>query len=107
MRRRHDFDAIMRAGRPRQHRLFSLRLRPNRLGRVRYGFAVQRRIGGAVVRNRIRRRLREIVRELPPGDGFDLLLVARPPCVQASYDELAAAVCDVVQREFAETAESR
>ena len=107
MRRRDDFDAIMRAGRPRQHRLFSLRVRPNQLGHVRYGFAVQRRIGGAVIRNRVRRRLRAVVRELPPGDGYDLLIVALPPCVQASYHEIASGVGSCVADCLAGARESR
>lgn len=107
MRRRSDFDGLMRADRPRQHRLFSLRLRPNQLGHIRYGFAVRRQIGGAVVRNRVRRRLREVVRGLPPGDGFDLLLVARPSCVRASYDEIAASVRESVERHPARQPESR
>ena len=107
MRRRHDFDAIMRAGRPRRHRLFSLRVRPNQLGHVRYGFAVQRRIGGAVIRNRVRRRFRAVVRELPPGDGYDLLIVARPPCAQASYQEIAAGIRSCVTDGLAGARESR
>ena len=92
MRRRRDFDALMRETRPRQHRLLSLRLRPNQLGHVRYGFAISRRVGGAVVRNRLRRRLRELVRELPPDGGYDLVVVLRPASVQASYSELRTAL---------------
>jgi ribonuclease P protein component len=46
----------------------------------RFGFTVTKKIGGAVVRNRVRRRLKEAVRALPPGlarPGHDYVLIAR------------------------------
>lgn len=53
----------------------------------RVGFVTSRRIGGAVVRNRVRRRLREIVRrhQLEMGSGFWLVCIARPAAARASY----------------------
>jgi ribonuclease P protein component len=54
------------------------------------GFVTSKRIGGAVARNRVRRRLREIVRrdqeELE--NGFWLVLVARPSAAAAEYAAL-------------------
>jgi ribonuclease P protein component len=105
MRRRSDFDAVMRHGRPQQHRLFTLRLRPNSLGRVRYGFATGRRLGGAVQRNRVRRRLRAVMRELGPREGFDVFVAARPAIVQASYEELRAGLTTSVANALAGTGE--
>lgn len=56
----------------------------------RVGFVTSKRVGGAVIRNRVRRRLRDIVRteqtRLRP--GFWLVMVARPAAVRASYAEL-------------------
>jgi ribonuclease P protein component len=46
----------------------------------RFGFTVTKKIGGAVVRNRVRRRLKEAVRALPAGlarPGHDYVLIAR------------------------------
>ena len=55
------------------------------------GFVTSKRIGGAVVRNRVRRRLREIVRvrqhSLQP--GISLVVIARPAAANASYSALA------------------
>lgn len=91
LRRRADFDALTRGGRARRHRLFTVRVRRNGLGRVRHGFAVSRRVGGAVVRNRVRRRLRALVRELPPYGGFDVLVSAHPQIAGASFAEMEQA----------------
>ena len=64
--------------------------RKNRLDRNRTGFTVSAKLGHAVVRNRIRRQLREIVRlnsdKLTV--GYDLILVARGKAVNAEYRKL-------------------
>ncbi len=56
----------------------------------RAGFVTPKHIGIAVVRNRVRRRLRDIVRTAQPrlGAGLWLVVVARPYAANASYDQL-------------------
>jgi ribonuclease P protein component len=57
----------------------------------RLGLTVSRRVGGAVVRNRVKRRLREWFRshrELVPL-GKDLVIIARPAAAMATVCELA------------------
>lgn len=67
--------------------------RPNRRGNNRLGVTVSAKLGKAVVRNRVRRRLREIYRLSQPGmkRGYDIVLVARSRAVTASYRELERA----------------
>ena len=67
-----------------------VRFVPNGRDHDRFGISTGRRLGGAVRRNRVRRRVREIVRRSPnhTGHGWDILIVARPPAVDASHDEL-------------------
>ena len=57
----------------------------------RAGFVTSKRIGGAVVRNRVRRRLREIVRvrQHTLRAGISLVVIARPAAANASYSALA------------------
>jgi ribonuclease P protein component len=59
-------------------------------GRFRAGFVTSRKVGGAVARNRVRRRLREIVRKCQHdiGEGFWIVLIARPAAARASYSAL-------------------
>jgi ribonuclease P protein component len=70
---------------------------PNRLDHCRLGLSTPRRVGLAVVRNRIRRLLRESFRllqhELPP--GYDLIVVVRPhePMALAEYQRLLRGLC--------------
>ncbi|MGO9004434.1 MAG: ribonuclease P protein component [Beijerinckiaceae bacterium] len=68
----------------------------------RFGFTVTKRIGGAVVRNRIRRRLKEALRlvpDLPERPGYDYVIVARPAALGQSFsalqDELTQAVAGI------------
>ena len=82
------------------HRLLVLHVAPNDLDRARVGITVSGRVGNAVVRNRIRRRLREALRARfdSLAAGHDVLVVARPPSAQASWLELDAALETVLQR---------
>ena len=89
-----DFQQIQSQSRSRAHPLLVLRYRRNGLDRTRYGISTSRKIGSAVVRNTVRRRLRSILRVLDPNveRGFDLLLVARPAAAGVRQAELHAAL---------------
>lgn len=72
LRRRNDFTAAVRAGRRAGRGTLVIHLRySDEATPPRAGFVVSRAVGGAVIRNRVRRRLRHLVREhvadLPPG----------------------------------------
>ena len=60
---------------------------------MRYGITVTRKIGGAVVRNRMKRRFRELARELLPEQGFagaDHILIGRAGGVERDFARLRA-----------------
>lgn len=67
--------------------------RKNRLGHNRLGITASTKLGHAVVRNRARRRLREVYRLAQPRmhQGYDLVLVARTRCLSAPWPKLTAA----------------
>ena len=93
LRSRSDFAALQAGGQRRSHRLMTVRMRPNQLDHDRFGISTARAVGSAVVRNRVRRRLREILRAMPTGErGRDILVVCRPAAATAGYDELSDAI---------------
>ena len=65
---------------------------PNNLELSRYGFSVSSRVGGAVIRNRIKRRLREIFRQIQLKSGWDIILIARPAAAKLDYSHLRNSV---------------
>jgi ribonuclease P protein component len=71
---RAEFDVVYRNGKRRSSSNFTVFFRANELPRSRFGFSIKKALGGAVLRNRIRRRMREIVRchrlEIPAGWDF-------------------------------------
>jgi ribonuclease P protein component len=100
LRRKADFDAIARGGTTRSTRLLVLRMLRTDRPETRVGLSTPRSLGGAVQRNRVRRRMREVVRERLPevGAGWDLLLIARPEAASATYAELREAVRSLLER---------
>jgi ribonuclease P protein component len=90
LRSRVEFDAFASDSRSRSSQLLVVRYRRNDLDLTRYGISTSRRLGGAVVRNRVRRRLRAALRALDAGiaPGWDVLIVARPPATSAGQTEL-------------------
>jgi ribonuclease P protein component len=83
--RSRDFDAVYRHGRSVSTRFLVLYWFPREdHGDSRLGLAVPRKVGGAVTRNRIRRQLKEIWRELESvPSASDYVLVVRPGLPEA------------------------
>ena len=65
--------------------LVVVRAMPNGLPVSRCGFSVSKKVGKAVIRNKVKRRFREIMRQLPLKSGWDIVLVARPEVAVADY----------------------
>lgn len=98
LRRRKDFDNVFRQGRSWNNELLVLRSLPNELKHNRYGFITSKRVGKAVVRNRVRRRLREAVRVLPLASSWDIVVSAKARTASADFRELRGAVVDLLSR---------
>ncbi len=91
LRRSSEFARVRTRGRHAHGRLMrvSAVAGPEGDGRVRHGIVTSRRVGCAVVRNRVRRRLREIIRCAPRGAGaWWVVTLAKPAAAAATFSEL-------------------
>src|SRR5215207_3215296 len=95
-----DFERARRRGRSWGNALLVLHASGGSDTGARCGFSISRRVGKAVVRNRVRRRLREILRprmaRVP--EGWDLVFTARPAAAGATSADLSAATDDLLRR---------
>ena len=78
--------------------LVMMRALPNDLPLSRYGISISKRVGKAVVRNKIKRQLREILRTVPLRPGWDIVFIARPSAATADYASLRRAVESLLTR---------
>ena len=69
-------------------------IKPNGLDVTRFGFSVSKKVGKSVVRNRYRRRLKELCRRHLDQleKGYDVVLVARPAAVNVNHEKLQRAL---------------
>ena len=100
LRRTEDFARLRQQGTTTQNRYVLMSRMPNGLTHNRYGLVTSGRVGGAVVRNRTRRLLREVIRALNPQlrTGFDVVLVVRQPLVQQPFDAVTRIVTEMFRQ---------
>jgi ribonuclease P protein component len=100
LRRNADFQRVRSARRSWAHPLLVLYAAPNDGEPTRVGISAGKRVGGAVVRNRVRRRIREAVRRRHPElrAGHDLVFIARPPSAEADWPALRGAAEELLRR---------
>ncbi len=85
-----DFQRVYSRGKSLVTRYFVIYYLPQKLGYHRIGFTVSRKIGGAVVRNRVRRRLKEMFRLISPGlpRSADIVIVARGQAKAGNFAQM-------------------
>ncbi|MFQ5434782.1 MAG: ribonuclease P protein component [Anaerolineae bacterium] len=100
LRRVVDVKRVQRHGCSWRHPLVILLVLTNSQPFSRFAVIASKRVGNAVVRNRCRRRLREVIRgQLPTiSPGWDCVLIARQTSSQAAYLELETAVLHTLTR---------
>lgn len=100
LRKNQNFQAVYRAGKSYANRMAVLYVLPNKTGSRRIGFAAGKRLGGAVVRNRVKRLLREAYRlhQEKLIDGLDLVLVGRQSIIDAKLPAVVKSFLDLCAR---------
>jgi ribonuclease P protein component len=88
VRRRADFEQIYESGARVSGRFMTVFASATREPTARLGIAATRKIGGAVVRNRAKRLVRELFRHHKPAESLDVVVVPRREFLDAPYSTL-------------------
>ena len=94
----HQYALVYNEGSSWVSDLLVMKALPNGLILSKYGISVSKRVGKAVVRNRVKRLLREILRLTQLKPGWDIIFIARPAAGRADYAGLKQSVSDLLSR---------
>jgi len=93
-----EFRRVRRTGKSYAHPLVLLIASPSIGEYPRYGVTANRAVGGAVRRNRAKRRMRAALQEFELSPEKDLILMARPGLDEAPWSKLVAAVNNLLKK---------
>lgn len=101
--KKKDFDATYQQGKAVGGKLFLIRFKPNQEGRIRVGIVISKKVAKkAVTRNKLKRRIREIVRSviLKSKESVDLVIIVKKAAASASYLELESEWKNILTKIF-------
>ena len=91
LKKSKDFKRVYRRGKSYATKYLVLYKLKKSSNKNRYGFSISKKVGKAVVRNKLKRRLKEIIRELEGinlPQGFDFVFIARKPVTNLDYHKI-------------------
>lgn len=88
LRRGSDFDRVFATGRRGKAGAVVVIVAPGLPNTFRFGLVVGRKVGNAVVRNRVKRRIREALRRAGPPLGIDVVVIGSREVANAPFDRL-------------------
>ena len=90
LRKRYQFNYVYKSGEHFSSQHLVVYVTSSKTKSIKVGFAVTKKIGHAVVRNKIRRRLRELVQKQLPNlkQNYNIIVVAKESVTEASFEQL-------------------
>ncbi|MEG1560206.1 MAG: ribonuclease P protein component [Clostridia bacterium] len=100
LKRNKEFSYVYRSGKSAACRSLVIVYRKNRVGSVKIGLSVSKRIGKSVVRNRVKRQLRAVLTPLIPSikTGFSIIFIARSPILTGRYADIEKSVKHLLEK---------
>ncbi|MDO5037531.1 MAG: ribonuclease P protein component [Tissierellia bacterium] len=99
LKKNTDFVHVYRKRKTFGNRNFTLYVRKNTYDYSRMGFSISKKVGKAVIRNLIKRRLRALYKEYSSDiiAGYDMVLVVKPNVADLSYEKLESAFSHILK----------
>jgi len=96
----YEYRQVYRTGKRVPSVNFLMFYKPNSLAESRIGLSAGKKVGGAVRRNRVKRRMREILRCQRPllRHNVDLVLVAHPGAAKLSFSEMEVEITGMIRK---------
>lgn len=101
LKKNKDFQFVFRSGNSKANRQFVVYYRKQpEPSHFRFGISVSKRVGNAVTRNRIKRYIREAIRQLEGdlSEGKDYVIIARKPTANMNFHQIKASLVHVLKR---------
>ena len=93
LRKDSDFKNIYRKGKSLATKTLVFYFIKNDLGYTRVGYSISKKVGKAVTRNRIRRLIKENLKDIPDlKDGYDIIFIGRIPSSESDYKEIGKSI---------------
>lgn len=99
LRSNMEFKKVYSGGKNYWNRNLILYVKKNNIGNTRVGYSITKKIGNSVIRNKVRRRMKEIYRLKFDGikSGYDLIFIPKKNVVDISYKELESAMLHILK----------